>query len=80
MPHIEHPNSREEDDRLFEQQNGSEFMIVGFIIFGMGAMLSIFNFSDLRQGTHLMLAYTGILIVIGLVLIAYGEYRRSTNA
>ena len=80
MPHIEHANSREEDDRLFEQQDGSEFMIVGFIIFGMGAMLSIFNFSDLRQGTHLMLAYTGILIVIGLVLIAYGEYRRSTNA
>jgi len=55
-------------------------MIVGFIIFGMGALLSIFNFSDLRQGTHLMLAYTGALIVIGLVLIAYGEYRRSTNA
>ncbi len=80
MPHIEQPNSREEEDRLFEQQNGSEFMIVGFIIFGVGAMLSIFNFSDLRQGTHLMLAYTGILIVLGLVLIAYGEYRRSTNA
>jgi hypothetical protein len=80
MPHIEYPNSKEEDSRLFEQQSGSEFMIVGFIIFGMGAMLSIFNFSDLRQGTHLMLTYTGILIVIGLVLIAYGEYRRSTNA
>jgi hypothetical protein len=80
MPHIEHPNSREEDDRLFEQQNGSEFMIVGFIIFGVGCMLSIFNFSDLRQGTHLMLAYTSTLIVIGLALVAYGEYRRSTNA
>lgn len=79
MPHIEYPNSKEEEYRLFEQQDGSEFMIVGFVIFGMGAMLSIFNFSDLRQGTHLMLAYTGILIVIGLVLIAYGEYRRSTN-
>ena len=80
MPHIERSNSREEDHRLFEQQNGSEFMIVGFIIFGMGALLSIFNFSDLRQGTHLMLAYTSSLIVIGLALIAYGEYRRSTNA
>jgi hypothetical protein len=80
MPHIEQPNSREEDERLFEQQNGSEFMIIGFIIFGVGAVLSIFNFSDLRQGTHLMLAYTGTLIVIGLALIAYGEYRRSTNA
>jgi hypothetical protein len=80
MPHIEYPNSKEEDSRLFEQQDGSEFMIVGFIIFGMGAMLSIFNFSDLRQGTHLMLAYTSILIVIGFLLIAYGEYRRSTNA
>ena len=80
MPHIEQSNSREEDHRLFEQQNGSEFMIVGFIIFGMGALLSIFNFSDIRQGTHLMLAYTSALIVIGLALIAYGEYRRSTNA
>ena len=80
MPHIEQAHSREEDDRLFEQQNGSEFMIVGFIIFGMGAILSIFNFSDLRQGTHLMLVYTSTLIVTGLALIAYGEYRRSTNA
>jgi hypothetical protein len=80
MPHIEYPNSREEDYRLFEQQDGSEFMIIGCIIFAAGAALSIFNFSDLRQGTRLMLAYTSILIVIGLVLIAFGEYKRSTNA
>jgi hypothetical protein len=80
MPHIEYPNSKEEEYRLFEQQDGSDFMIIGFIIFAVGASLSIFNFSDLRQGTHLMLAYTSTLIVIGLVLIAVGEYKRSTNA
>jgi hypothetical protein len=80
MPHIERVNSKEEEYRLFEQQDGSDWMIVGFVIFGMGAMLSIFNFSDLRQGTHLMLAYTGILIVVGLALVAVGEYKRSTNA
>jgi hypothetical protein len=80
MPHIERVNSKEEQSRLFEQQDGSDWMIVGFVIFGMGAMLSIYNFSDLRQGTHLMLAYTGILIVVGLALVAVGEYKRSTNA
>lgn len=80
MPHIEYPNSKEEDSRLVEQQDGSEFMTVGFVVFGMGVILSIFTFSDFRQGTYLMLAYTGILIVVGLMLIAFGEYRRSTNA
>ncbi len=80
MPHIEQPNSREEDHRLFEQQDGSELMITGFVFFGMGAVLSIFNFSDLRQGTHLMLAYSGALLAIGLVLIAIGTFKRSKNA
>jgi FtsH-binding integral membrane protein len=80
MPHIEHPNSREEEYRIFEQQDGSEWMIIGAIIMAVGIIVSIFTFSDLRQGTHLMIAYTTILILIGLVLVGYGEFKRSHNA
>lgn len=79
MPHIEQVNSQEEQNRLVDQQSGSEWMITGCIFFIVGATLSIFNFSDLRQGTFVMIAYTSALIVIGLVLIAIGEYKRSNN-
>jgi FtsH-binding integral membrane protein len=80
MPHIERPNSREEEHRIFEQQDGSEWMIIGAIITAVGFIVSIFNFSDLRQGTHLMIAYSSSLIFVGLVLVGYGEYKRSYNA
>jgi hypothetical protein len=79
MPHIEYANSQEEQDRLLEQQDGSEILITGMMFFGMGVVLSIFNFSDLRQGTYTMVIYTSALIVIGLILVAIGKYKRSYN-
>ncbi len=80
MPHIERPNSQEEEFRIFEQQDGSEWMIVGAIVCAVGIIVSVFNFSDLRQGTHTMIVYSSLLILIGLVLVAIGEYKRSYNA
>ncbi len=80
MPHIEQANSQEEQDRLLEQQDGSEILIAGMMFFGMGLLLSIFDFSDLRQGTDTMIVYTGCLLLIGVALAAVGEYKRSYNA
>lgn len=80
MAHIERANSQEEEHLLLEQRTGSQFLIVGAVFCGMGVLLSIFDFSDLRQGTHLMLMYSGTLLLIGLVLMAIGQYKRSYNA
>jgi hypothetical protein len=80
MAHIERPNSEQEEHLLIEQRTGSQLMITGTIFFGMGALLSIFMFSDWRQGTRLMLYYSGTLLLIGLVLISIGMYKRSSNA
>lgn len=80
MAHIERANSQEEEHLLVEQRTGSQLMITGTIFFGMGALLSIFDFSDWRQGTHLMLYYSGALLLIGLALISIGTYKRSFNA
>jgi hypothetical protein len=80
MAHIERPNSQEEEHLLVEQRTGSQLLITGTIFFGMGMLLSIFVFSDLRQGTHLMLCYSGTLLLIGVVLMAIGQYKRSYNA
>ena len=80
MAHIEQANSQEEEHLLLEQRTGSQFLIIGAVFFAMGIVLSIFDFSDLRQGTHLMLMYSGALLLIGLVLMAIGQYKRSHNA
>ena len=80
MAHIERANSQEEEHLLVEQRTGSQLLITGTIFFGMGSLLSIFDFSDWRQGTHLMLYYSGTLLLIGLVLMAIGQYKRSYNA
>ena len=80
MAHIEQSNSQEEEHLLLEQRTGSQFLIVGAVFLGMGIVLSIFDFSDLRQGTHLMVMYSGALLLIGLVLMAIGQYKRSYNA
>lgn len=80
MAHIERTNSQEEEHLLVEQRTGSQLLISGTIFFGMGMLLSIFVFSDWRQGTNLMLIYSGSLLFIGLVLMAIGQYKRSFNA
>lgn len=80
MAHIGQSNSQEEEHLLIEQRTGSQLMITGTIFFGIGMLMSIFTFSDWRQGTHLMLFYSGTLLFIGLVLISFGMYKRSFNA
>ncbi len=76
MPYLAKLEQAQEDALLSEQRTGSQTMITGFVILGMAIILSIYNFADIREGTHLMLATSGGLGLIGLVLIGLGEYRR----
>jgi hypothetical protein len=77
MPYLAKLETAQEDARISQQRTGSQTMIIGFVILGMGAVLGIYTFVDLREGTHLMLTMSGVLGLIGLVLIAIGEYKRA---
>ncbi len=80
MPYLERSDQRSEDAHLAELRTGSVWMVTGFIFLGFAALLGIYDFMDVREGSSTMLVTTGILGLIGLALIAYGELRRSHNA
>jgi hypothetical protein len=77
MPYLANLEQAQEDAQLRQQRTGSQTMVLGFVILGMAAILGIYNFVDVREGTHLMLSMSGGLGFIGLVLIAIGEYKRA---
>ncbi len=79
MPYLVRGDQSSEDEHLSELRSGSVWMVTGFIFFGFAAMLGIYDFIDTRQGSHTMLVTTGILGLIGLVLIGLGELRRNQN-
>ncbi len=77
MPYLAKLETAQEDERLQQQRTGSQMMMLGWVILGMAGILGIYNFVDLREGTHLMLGTSTVLGLIGLVLIAIGEYKRA---
>jgi len=77
MAHLAKMDTVQEDARLAEESLGSVLMTLGGVILGMAAILGIYDFVDVREGTHLMLSMSGGLAVIGLVLMAVGEWKRS---
>lgn len=79
MAYLAKLETAQEDQRLQQQRTGSQMMILGFVILGMAGILGIYNFSDIREGTHLMLAVSGALGLIGLALVAFGQYRRTES-
>jgi hypothetical protein len=78
MPYLAKLEQAQEDARLYEQRTGSQTMITGFVILGIAIILSVYNFADIREGTHLMLAMSGGLGLVGLILIGIGEHRRGS--
>ncbi len=80
MPYLEKPDQHHEDEQLGQLRNGSVLMVAGFVFLGFAAMLGIYDFMDIRDGANTMLLTTGILGLIGLVLIAFGEVKRGSNA
>ncbi len=77
MAYLAKLETAQEDARLRQQRTGSQTMIVGWVILGMAAILGIYNFVDFTEGTYLMLATSTVLGIIGLVLIAIGEFKRA---
>ena len=78
MAHLAKMDTAEEDARLAEESLGAVLMTLGGVILGFSAILGIYDFVDIREGTHLMLSLSSGLAVIGLVLMAAGEWKRSS--
>lgn len=79
MAYIERLTTDQEDLRLSTLRLGSVFLACGWTLLGMAILLSIYTFSDVRQGTSLMLWLVGLMGSLGLALVAVGEVKRSHN-
>jgi hypothetical protein len=77
MPYLARVDAVQEDARLAQESLGSVLLTLGGVILGMAAVLGIYDFADIREGTHLMLTISGGLVIIGLILMAVGEWKRS---
>ena len=77
MPYIVNLEAAQADELIKQQRKGSQTMTVGGVFFVMAMVLGIYTFIDHREGTHLMQALSGIYGLIGLILLAIGEWRRS---
>lgn len=77
MAYLAKMDGVQEDARLAKEALGSVLMTAGGVFLAMAAILGIYDFADIREGTHLMLSISGGLVIIGLVLMAIGEWKRS---
>ncbi len=79
MAYIEKAGTREEDVRLGDLRWGSVLVATGWTLLGMAVLLSIYMFSDIRQGTSLMLWTVGCMGLLGLALVGIGMSKRGHN-
>ena len=75
MPHlgfdVAHETKFQENRQL-----GSDLLMLGWVFLGMCAIGGIFVFQDIREGTHMWLAFEAVFGLIGLVLVAVGTMFR----
>lgn len=71
------PLQTTQDNRLDSQHTGSVLLTVGGILLGMALLLGIYTFQDIREGTSTLLWTVSVLTVIGLVLVAFGAWKRN---
>lgn len=70
---------QEVDTVLDTRRTGSVYLVLGWIVLGVAALLAIFVFNAIRDGDSMWLWFTGILGVVGLALVARGAYVRSRS-
>lgn len=68
-----------EDATMEQERLGATLITTGGVLLGMALILGIYNFSDIREGTYLMLAISGSCAFLGLFLMAVGEWKKKTN-
>jgi hypothetical protein len=79
MAHLAKLDLAKEDETLAQERLGSGLITVGGVLLGMAMILGIYNFTDFREGTHLMLAVSGSCGLLGLLLMAIGKWKKNTH-
>jgi hypothetical protein len=73
-------NSRSYDARMRAQRRGSIALAVGWTLLVFAMLMGMYVFQDLREGTRLMIAYSGAVAMAGIMAVSYGlRLRRSSG-
>lgn len=68
------------DATLGARRTGSVYMVLGWIILGMAALVGVFVFNAIRDGDMFWPTFAGIMGVIGLALVVGGAMVRKRGA
>ena len=74
------PKVKSYDAKVQAQRRGSIALAVGWTLLCFAMLVGIFVFQDYREGTHLFIAYSGIIALLGVLSVGYGQHLRRTNS
>jgi hypothetical protein len=61
------------------QRRASVALAVGWTLLAFAMMAGIYIFQDIREGSRLFIDYSGVLALLGLMVIGYGGRLRRSN-
>ena len=67
------------DAKMAAQRRGSVALAVGWTLLAFAMITGIYIFQDLREGTRFFVHYAGVLALLGLMSIGYGNRLRRMN-
>ncbi|MGA2964287.1 MAG: hypothetical protein ABSD96_21715 [Candidatus Korobacteraceae bacterium] len=70
---------RSYDAKMAAQRRGSVALAVGWTLLAMAMIVGIYVSQDIREGTRFFVNYAGVLALLGLMSIGYGNRVRRLN-
>jgi predicted benzoate:H+ symporter BenE len=67
------------DAKVDAQRRGSAALAAGWTLLVFAMIAGIFVGQDVREGSHLFIDYAGVLALLGLIVIGYGNRLRRSN-
>jgi len=67
------------DAKMAGQRRGSVALAVGWTLLAMAMIVGIYVSQDVREGTRFFVHYAGVLALLGLMSIGYGNRLRRSN-
>jgi len=67
------------DAKVAAQRRGSGALAAGWTLLAFAMIAAIWVGQDVREGSHLFIAYAGVLAFVGLMIIGYGSRLRRSH-
>ena len=67
------------DAKMAAQRRGSAALAVGWTLLAFAMIAGIYVFQDIREGSRLFVDYSGVLALLGLMVLGYGRRLRRSN-